>query len=84
MLGVEPSYSSVYQHATSIKSDAIKLPLNKDYRQNMPAMIKAANDHAQRARVRLSVQPEQPDRHHRDEGRSQAAPRRHPERTCRC
>ena len=27
VLGVEPSYSSVYQHATSIKTTAIKLPL---------------------------------------------------------
>ncbi len=46
VLGVEPSYGSVYQHATSIKSVAIKLPLNKDYRQNIGAMIKAANDPA--------------------------------------
>ncbi len=46
VLGVEPSYSSVYQHATSIKSTAIKLPLGKDYRQNIPAIVKAANDHA--------------------------------------
>ncbi len=46
VLGVEPSYSSVYQHATSIKSNAIKLPLGKDYRQDIPAMIKAANDRA--------------------------------------
>ncbi len=46
VLGVEPSYSSVYQHATSIKSEAIKLPLGKDYRQDIPAMIKAANMHA--------------------------------------
>jgi histidinol-phosphate aminotransferase len=46
VLGVEPSYSSVYQHATSIKSTAIKLPLGKDYRQDIPAMIKAANEHA--------------------------------------
>jgi histidinol-phosphate aminotransferase len=46
VLGVEPSYSSVYQHATSIKTTAIKLALGKDYRQNIPAMIKAANDHA--------------------------------------
>ena len=46
VLGVEPSYSSVYQHATSIKTTAIKLPLGKDHRQNIPAMIKAANDHA--------------------------------------
>ena len=29
VLGDEPSYSSVYQHATSIKSTAIKLPLDQ-------------------------------------------------------
>jgi histidinol-phosphate aminotransferase len=46
VLGVEPTYSTVYQHATSIKTSAIKLPLNKDYTQNIPAMIKAANDRA--------------------------------------
>src|SRR5213076_162640 len=46
VLGVEPSYGSVYQHATSIKTTAIKLPLGKDYRQNIPALIKAAKDHA--------------------------------------
>ncbi len=46
VLGVEPSYGSVYQHATSIKSTAIKLPLGKDYRQDIPALIKAANAHA--------------------------------------
>jgi histidinol-phosphate aminotransferase len=42
VLGVEPTYSSVYSFATSIKSDAIKLPLNKDYTQNIPAFITAA------------------------------------------
>jgi histidinol-phosphate aminotransferase len=46
VLGVEPSYSSVYQHATSIKTTAIKLPLGKDHRQDMAAMIKAANTRA--------------------------------------
>ena len=46
VLGVEPSYSSVYQHATSIKSSAIKLHLGKDYRQEIPELIKAANAHA--------------------------------------
>jgi histidinol-phosphate aminotransferase len=46
VLGVEPTYSSVYQHATSIKSTAIKLPLGKDYRQDIPAFVKAANAHA--------------------------------------
>ena len=51
VLGVEPSYGSVYQHATSIKTEAIKLPLNKDYTQNIPAMIKAA--HARQSEIGL-------------------------------
>jgi histidinol-phosphate aminotransferase len=46
VLGVEPTYSSVYQRATSIKTSAIKLPLGKDYRQDMAATVKAANDRA--------------------------------------
>src|SRR5260370_11617562 len=40
VLGVEPSYGSVYQHATSIKPTAIKLPLGKDHRQAIPPMLK--------------------------------------------
>jgi histidinol-phosphate aminotransferase len=39
VVGVEPSYSSVYRHATGIRADAIKLPLLEDYRQDIPAMI---------------------------------------------
>lgn len=42
VLGVEPSYTNVYQYATSIKSDAIRLPLREDFSQDIPAMIKAA------------------------------------------
>ena len=45
VLVVEPSYSSVYQHATSIKSEAIKLPLTKDYRQDIGMIIDAAKKH---------------------------------------
>ncbi len=41
VVGVEPSYGSVYQHATGIKADAIKLPLLKDYRQDIPAIVHA-------------------------------------------
>lgn len=46
VLGSDPSYGSVYQHATSIKSDAIKIPLLKDYRQDIPGMVAAANRNA--------------------------------------
>jgi histidinol-phosphate aminotransferase len=49
VLGVTPSYGSVYQHASSIKSEAITLPLGKDYRQDIPALIKAA--HANEAKL---------------------------------
>ena len=46
VIGADPSYGSVYQHATNIKADAIKLPLLKDYRQDIPGMIEAANKNA--------------------------------------
>jgi histidinol-phosphate aminotransferase len=42
VLGVEPSYTNVYQYATSIRSDAIRLPLRADFTQDIPAMIHAA------------------------------------------
>ncbi len=45
VLGVEPTYSTVYQYATSVKSDAIKLPLNKDYTQSIGAFITATKRH---------------------------------------
>ena len=46
VLGVEPSYNSVYSHATTIKSEAIKLPLTKDYRQDMAVIIDTAKKRA--------------------------------------
>ena len=46
VIGADPSYGSVYQHATNIKADAIKLPLLKDYRQDIPGMIEATNKNA--------------------------------------
>jgi histidinol-phosphate/aromatic aminotransferase/cobyric acid decarboxylase-like protein len=46
VLGADPSYGSVYQHATNIKADAIKVPLDKNYRQQIDKMIEATNRHA--------------------------------------
>jgi histidinol-phosphate aminotransferase len=45
VLGVEPSYNSVYAHASNIKSEAIKLPLTKDYRQDIGMILDAAKKH---------------------------------------
>ncbi len=60
VLGVEPSYSSVYQHATSIKTSAIKLPLTKDYRQDMQMFIKTANARAKEIGLIYLCNPNNP------------------------
>ncbi|MCI0432857.1 MAG: aminotransferase class I/II-fold pyridoxal phosphate-dependent enzyme [Gemmatimonadetes bacterium] len=41
VVGAEPSYGSVYSHATSIKSEAILVDLLDDHRQDIPALIDA-------------------------------------------
>lgn len=41
VVGVDPTYMSVYQYASGVKADSIRLPLLPDYRQDIPAMISA-------------------------------------------
>ena len=41
VVGVDPSYDSVYRFVTNIKADTIKVPLLKDYRMDIPGMIRA-------------------------------------------
>jgi histidinol-phosphate aminotransferase len=45
VVGVDPSYGSVYSQATSIKAEAIKVPLRDDYTQDIPALIRATKSH---------------------------------------
>ena len=45
VVGVEPTYNDVFSQATSIKADSIRIPLLPDYRQNIPAVIKAVKQH---------------------------------------
>jgi histidinol-phosphate aminotransferase len=45
VLGVEPSYGFVYSHVSSVMGAAITLPLSADYRQDIPALIRAAKRH---------------------------------------
>ncbi|MDA1080778.1 MAG: aminotransferase class I/II-fold pyridoxal phosphate-dependent enzyme [Gemmatimonadetes bacterium] len=45
VVGSDPSYGSVYQQATSIRAEAIKIPLLPDYRQDIPAIISATKKH---------------------------------------
>jgi histidinol-phosphate aminotransferase len=41
VVGVDPTYDSVYRYATNSKADAIRVPLLKDYRMDMPGIIRA-------------------------------------------
>ena len=45
VIGVEPSYGSVYSHATGIDADNILLPLEANHRQNVERMVDATNRH---------------------------------------
>src|SRR5262252_10544862 len=60
VLGVEPSYGSVYQHATSIKTSAILMPLTKDYRQDMSLFVKTANARAKEIGLVYLCNPNNP------------------------
>jgi histidinol-phosphate aminotransferase len=45
VVGVEPTFSAVYEHATGLKASAIRLPLRADHGQDIPAMIAATKEH---------------------------------------
>lgn len=45
VIGVEPSYGSVYRHASGIDADTVLLPLEPDHRQNVQRMVDATNRH---------------------------------------
>lgn len=60
VVGVEPSYSSVYRHATNIKSEAILLPLNDDLTQNIPKMIEAVKRNYREVGFVYLVNPNNP------------------------
>ena len=79
VLGADPSYGSVYQHATNIKAEAIKLPLLKDYRQDVAGDDRGGQSQRPRHRLLLPLQPQQPDRRGGHRQGSEADPRRHPE-----
>src|SRR5262245_59687103 len=41
VVGVDPTYDSVYRYATNSKADAIRVPLLKDHRMDIPGIIRA-------------------------------------------
>ncbi|MGH9854115.1 MAG: pyridoxal phosphate-dependent aminotransferase, partial [Blastocatellia bacterium] len=41
VVGVDPTYDSVFRYATNSKADAVRVPLLKDYRMDIPGIIRA-------------------------------------------
>jgi histidinol-phosphate aminotransferase len=60
VVGVEPTYSSVYSHASGIKAEVVALPLLPDYRQDIPAMIRATKDNYRDVGFVYLVNPNNP------------------------
>jgi len=44
VVGVEPTYMTVYQYATNSRADSIRLPLKKDFTQDIPLMIQTVKN----------------------------------------
>jgi histidinol-phosphate aminotransferase len=44
VIGVEPTFATVYEFALGLRANAIRLPLLSDHRQDIPAMIRAARE----------------------------------------
>jgi histidinol-phosphate aminotransferase len=45
VLGSDPTYGSVYQHATTIKTEGIRVPLCADFSQDITAIVDTAKKH---------------------------------------
>ncbi|HEY4216065.1 MAG TPA: histidinol-phosphate transaminase [Gemmatimonadaceae bacterium] len=45
VVGVEPSYGYVYSHVSSVRGDALTIPLTSDYRQDIDALIATTKKH---------------------------------------
>ena len=60
VLGVNPTYSDPYSKAAQIGRETIRVPLNKDYTQNIPAIIDIANKRAAEIGFVYIVNPNNP------------------------
>ena len=60
VLGVNPTYGDPYSKAAQIGRETIRVPLNKDYTQNIPAIIDVANKRAAEIGFIYIVNPNNP------------------------
>ncbi len=60
VLGVEPTFGTVYEFALGLKANAIRLKLLPDHRQDIPAMIQAARENQKDLGFVYLVNPNNP------------------------
>jgi histidinol-phosphate/aromatic aminotransferase/cobyric acid decarboxylase-like protein len=60
VLGVNPTYGDPYSKASQIGRETIRVPLNKDYTQNIPAIVDVANKRAAEIGFIYIVNPNNP------------------------
>ncbi len=60
VLGVTPTYGDPYSKASQIGRETIRVPLNKDYTQNIPAIVDIANKRAAEIGFIYIVNPNNP------------------------
>lgn len=60
VVGVEPTYSSVYRHASGLKADVIALSLNEDATQNIDRMIEVTRKNYRDVGLVYLVNPNNP------------------------
>jgi histidinol-phosphate aminotransferase len=60
VVGVEPTFGTVYEFATGLQAGSIVLPLLPDYRQDMAALVKAARDNVRQVGFVYLCNPNNP------------------------
>ena len=60
VVGVDPTFQTVYQFAVNSRSEAIKIPLLKDYRMDIPGIIKAVKNNYRDVGFVYIVNPNNP------------------------
>jgi histidinol-phosphate aminotransferase len=60
VVGVDPTFGTVYQFAVNSRAEAIKIPLLKDYRMDVPGIIKAVKNNYRDVGFVYVVNPNNP------------------------
>lgn len=60
VVGPDPTYNSVYQYLTNSKADAIRIPLTKEHKTDIPGLIRATKNNARNVAFVYLCNPNNP------------------------